>query len=63
MWHKIIPFSLTYLIFLKDPNYDQKVRRTTGIPKSFLRQADNASQKGALFNAETGQFAVPIVDQ
>ena len=40
-----------------------KVRRTTGIPKSFLRMADHPTQKGAYLMAETGQYAVPIVDQ
>ena len=47
----------------QDPNYDLKVRRTTGIPKSFLRLADKPTQKGALLIPDTGQYAVPIVDQ
>ena len=40
-----------------------KVRRTTGIPISFLRIADKPTQKGALLIPGTGQYAVPIVDQ
>ncbi|XP_046854784.1 E3 ubiquitin-protein ligase RBBP6-like isoform X2 [Xenia sp. Carnegie-2017] len=45
-----------------DPNYDLKIRRTTGIPKSFLRPAEKPGQKGALLVPETGEHAVPIVD-
>lgn len=61
--------SVLYRLFfnvvsrLQDPNYDLKIRRTTGIPKSFLRPAEKPGQKGALLVPETGEHAVPIVDQ
>lgn len=39
-----------------------EVKRSTGIPRSFMVTVDGPDHKGALLTS-TGEFAVPLIDQ
>ncbi|CAK9299907.1 unnamed protein product [Gordionus sp. m RMFG-2023] len=55
-WIQFCPF------FTENNNFENRIKRSTGIPRSFMTPVQGPNIKGALLTNE-GKFAVPIIDQ